>query len=332
MRPTPCSAALALFLGFVASASAADVACQRPVSDLLPVLHRMERSWSRVSDYTSRLVKTERFVDGTLTKERGIIHFRKPNQLHLRVVEGPNAGAEVLFPKPGTDDVILGRPGGVSGTVAGFLVSLPAVGGLIPHEFDLHDPRLLDGQHHPLPDSSLGGMIRLIATNVRIAARRGEGGVCFHASEVVAGHRSTKIEVHLPADRGLWHTVAEGETLWSIGEDYGQDRYVILYNNGATDEWDDLPPGTRIFIPRYYAPRAVIWISEDIDLPVRLRLFDDQGRLYESYTNAGLAIDVGLDDEDFDPARHGFPAGGRADRPAERKAQRDPPARAIGIR
>jgi len=303
-------AALALLLGIASAAAASDRDCIRPIADLLPIVERMERSWNGVSDYTARLVKTERFVDGALTEEYGNIRFRKPNQLYLRVIDGPNAGAVLLFPKPGTDDVILGRPGGVSGTVAGFLVNLPAVGELIPHEFDLRDSRLLDGQHHPLPDSSVGGMIRLISANVRNAARRSEGRVCFHDTEIIDGHPSSKFEVRLPSDEGFWHTAAEGETLWGIGEDYGQDRYVILYNNASVERWNDLPAGTRVFIPRYYAPRTELWVSDEVHLPVRLRMYDDDERLYESYSNAGLRVDVGLTDKDFDPARHGFPVSG----------------------
>lgn len=318
------SAALVLLVAITAPTIAAERPCNRPVADLLPMLHEMEQSWDRVSDYTARLFKTERFVDGTLTEENGIVRFRKPNQLFLRVLGGRNTGAVVLFPKPGTDDVILGRPGGVSGSVAGFLVNLPAIGGLVPHEFALDDPRLLKGQHHPLPDSSLGGMIRLVATNVRTAARRGEGGVCFHRAEMIDGQRTTKFEVRLPAARGSWHTTSDGENLWSIGEDYGQDRYVILYNNAAIDRWNDLPSGTRIFIPRYYAPRAIIWISARYDLPVQLRMYDQDGHLYESYSNLDLRVDVGLNDADFDPVGHGFPA--------IRNPASDPPARPIGIR
>jgi len=288
-------------------ASAADAVCARPVAEAIPLLERMERAWDEVSDYTSVLLKTERFIDGTITNERGIIKFRKPDQLYLHVLEGANAGAELLYPKPGTDSVILGRPGGVAGTVAGFLIRVPAIGKLIPYEFNLDDGRLMDGQHHPLPDSTIAGMMRLISTNLRKAVRHTEGSMCVHASEFVDGRRATKVEVRFPSDVGTWHTVADGETLWTIGSDYGQDRYVILYNNPSIEPESALSAGRRIFVPRYYAPRAFVWISESHNLPVKLQMFDSQQRLYETYSNVELRIDVGLTDDDFDPVRHGFP-------------------------
>jgi hypothetical protein len=303
-----CRSLLFIVLGLSAAPIAAETVCSRPMVDVMPLIEEMERSWSEVSDYTAFLLKTERFVDGVVIEERAFIRFRKPDQFHLRVLEGADAGAELLFPKPGTDSVVLGRPGGVSGAVAGFLVKVPAIGRLIPYEFNLYEGRLIDGQHHPLPDSTIGGMMHLISVNVRKAARRLEGSVCFHPGEVVDGKRAIKIEVRLPSDAGFWHTVAEGETLWTIGEDYGQDRYVIRYNNPSLNPDKSLPAGDRIFVPRYYAPRAVIWVSESSHLPLKMQIFDVEGRLYEDYSNVDLRIDVGLSDADFDPVLHGFPA------------------------
>jgi hypothetical protein len=287
---------------------ATDVGCARPVAEAIPLLERMERAWNEVSDYTSVLLKTERFVDGTITVERGVIKFRKPDQIYLHLQEGGNAGAELIFPKTGTHSVILARPGGVAGTVAGFLTKIPAIGALVPYEFDLHDARLMVGQHHPLPDSTIAGMIHLISTNLREAIRHTEGTMCLHAAELVDSHRAVKIEVHFPADAGTWHMIAEGDTIWTIADDYGQDRYVIVYNNPSIASGKALSAGERIFVPRYYAPRAFVWISESYDLPVKLEMFDSQQRMYESYSNADLRIDVGLTDDDFDPALHGFPA------------------------
>ena len=305
-RRTFAAAGLALVMATPLPAN--DGICDGSVQELLPVLDDMEQSWSGVSDYTATLLKTERFIDGTLTEERGLMRFRKPNQLYLKVLEGGNVGAELLFPKPGTNDIILGRPGGVTGAVAGFLVKVPAIGGLVPYEFELNDGRLTDGQHHPLPDSTIDGMVRLILRNGRMLAERSEGSACQHPAAIVDGRRTRPFEIRAPADAGTWHRVGSGESLWSIGEDYGQDRYVILYNNRSGQADRPIAEGDRLFIPRYYAPRAIIWVDEVSKLPIRLHMFDAENRLYESYTNADLRIDVGLTDADFDPVRHGFPA------------------------
>ena len=154
-----CCCLVLVLAGVTASPTlaAAQALCTRPVADAIPLLETMEASWERVSDYTAELLKTERFVDGTITTERGAIAFRKPNQLHFRLLEGPHAGAELLFPKPGTDDVVLARPGGVSGALAGFLINVPGIGSLVPYEFALDDDRLMAGQHHPVTTSTIAG-------------------------------------------------------------------------------------------------------------------------------------------------------------------------------
>lgn len=302
--------------------AAAEDSCFRPVAEFMPLLATMEQSWDAVTDYTALLLKTERFVDGTVTKERGRIRFRKPNQLYLHVLEGANAGAQVLFPKPGTDSIVLGRPGGITGAVAGFLVKVPAIGSLIPHEFDLDEGRLMEGQHHPLTDSTLEGMMRLVSVNVRAAARNMEGSACLRPPQLVDGKRTRPLELRSPARAGVWHHVAEGDTLWTIGRKYQQDRYVILYNNPRIDPVNPLPVGTKVFVPRYYAPRAVIWVGESSNLPLKLEMYDAEDRIYESYTNTKLELDVGLTDEDFDPVRHGFPAVATASEKTSEKRSR----------
>jgi len=74
-----------------------------------------------------------------------------------------------------------------------------------------------------------------------------------------------------------------------------------------------LPPGERVFVPRYYAPRALMWVSDSAHLPLKLQIFDMEKRLYEAYSTLDLRIDVGLTDKDFDPALHGFPTVTRSD-------------------
>lgn len=309
---------------------AVEAGCSRPVVDGIPMLEKMERAWEEVHDYAAVLLKTERFTDGTITDERAVVKFRKPNQLYLHVLEGANAGAELLYPKPGTDSVTLGRLGGVAGAAAGFLVNVPAIGQLVPYEFDLDDGRLMDGQHHPLPDSSIAGMLQLISLDLRKAARHMEGSMCIHPGELVDGHRSTKIEVLFPSDAGIWHTAAKGETLWSIGGDYGQDRYVVMYNNPSIDPENELLAGERVFVPRYYAARVQVWISEFFNLPVKLQMFDVENRAYETYSNVDLRIDIGLTAEDFDPVLHGFPVVTRLDE-GQTEAQRTSPVKGSGV-
>ncbi|MDF1579616.1 MAG: peptidoglycan DD-metalloendopeptidase family protein [Desulfuromonadales bacterium] len=50
------------------------------------------------------------------------------------------------------------------------------------------------------------------------------------------------------APKGVWHTVAEGQTLYRISRDYGINEIYLARINGINDP-KRLQPGERIFIP-----------------------------------------------------------------------------------
>ncbi len=266
----------------------------------LEIVGSMEEAWETVTDYTANLAKTERFHDGTVRSQRVRLKFRQPTDQYVSVLEGHEKGAELLYPQGDNNDRILGHKGGVTGAFAGFFGRLPGVGSLVPEEFGLEDPRLLRRQHHSILDLNLGKMGRLFAQSVRTSAEYGEGQIIFHPSEEVDGRPADVVELLYSADAGSTLTVREGDTLFSVARESGQDMYVILYNNPEIEGPLDLRPGQEIFVPRYYVPRALVWIGHETRLPLKLECYDDQGRLYESYEHSELRINVGLTDIDFD--------------------------------
>jgi len=266
----------------------------------LRIVESMEDAWENVTDYTAVIAKKERFRDGTVKSQRVLVKFRKPADQYLGVREGPNKGAELLYPTGGGNDLILGHPGGFTGTVARFLRRLPGIRRAVPEEFSIEDPRLLKGQHHTILDLNLGKMVRLIAQAVRTSAEYGEGQIIVHPSEDVDGRPAEVLELLYPPDAGFMLTVQQGDTLFTVARESGQDVFAILYNNPEIGGATDLRAGQRIFVPRYYAARAVVWIGHEPRLPLRLEIYDGQGRLYESYEHSELAINVGLTDMDFD--------------------------------
>ena len=266
----------------------------------LRIVGSMEDAWETVTDYTAIMAKKERFRDGTVKSQGVLVKFRKPADHYLSVREGHNEGAELLYPAGDGNDLILGHPGGFTGTAARFFGRIPGIRRAIPEEFGLEDPRLLNGQHHTILDLNLGKMVRLISQEVRTSAEYGEGQIIVHPSEDVDGRPAEVLELLYPPDAGFMLTVQQGDTLFSVARESGQDMFVILYNNPEIGGATDLRSGQRIFIPRYYAARAVVWIGHESRLPLRLEIYDGEGRLYESYEHSELAIDVGLTDMDFD--------------------------------
>jgi outer membrane lipoprotein-sorting protein len=68
----------------------------------------------------------------------------------------------------------------------------------------------------------------------------------------------------------------------------GRDAWVI---EGA------FPPNEG-----FYAHRIILWVDRTIGLPVKIVIFDKSDRLVEAYAFRDLKVNVGLTEEDFNPA------------------------------
>jgi hypothetical protein len=267
----------------------------------LEMIGSMENAWATITDYTAIVDKTERFRDGTVRSERALVKYRKPADHYLRVLEGDDEGAEVLYPTGDNNELILAHKGGVTGAVTRFIGGIPGIGGVIPKEFGVEDPRLLVRQHHIIFDINLGQVGSLIAQSLRASAEHGEGQISFHPSAEVNGRPADVMELFFPMDAGVIQTAQEGDTLFSVAPEWGQDMAVILYNNAEIDGPIDLRSGQNVFVPRYYGARVVLWIGQEPRLPLKLEIYDSMGRLYESYEHSELRLNIGLSDMDFDP-------------------------------
>jgi len=297
------SAAALTLIGMILPGDPVVAVRQNPQGNLeraLEIIGAMEDEWETIEDYTAIVAKTERFRDGTVRSEQALVKYRKPADHYLRVLEGDDQRAEVLYPTGDDNNLILAHKGGVTGAVTRFIGGIPGIGNVIPNEFSIEDPRLLARQHHIIFDINLGKVGRLIAQPVRTSAEHGEGQIIFHPGEAVNGRPADVMELLFPADAGLIQTVQEGDTLFSVAPQWGQDMAVILYNNPEIDGPTDLRSGQRIFVPRYYGARVVLWIGQEPRLPLKLEIYDNQGRLYESYEHSELRINIGLSDMDFD--------------------------------
>jgi outer membrane lipoprotein-sorting protein len=267
---------------------------------ILSAVNAMEAAWSGVSDYTMQVEKTERLVDGQLTRQSVFLKFRHPNQYYFKVLEGRSAGAELIYPKSEQELVATAHPGGAKGKFARFLRMTVVFRRLVPTEFSLQDPSIVRGQHQTVFESNLGRTIELIARNIRIAAGHGEGEMQISEECSEDKHCMDRIDVDLPANTGSVHEVQEDENLWTLATQYDLPMYVIWYNNPDMRDPNDIHPGQSLFVPKYYAASGHIWISQDTGLLTKLEIFDSQGRLYERYVYSAVQTNIGLTDEDFD--------------------------------
>jgi nucleoid-associated protein YgaU len=287
MRP-PRLATIALSVLAALSALAAEPAEPDPRA----VLASMGDAADRVRDYTMTLVRQERMGDALQPERTSIEKWARPYRLYLKDIAGPDAGQEVLYARGWNRD------------------RLRAHRGRFPDLTVNLDPRgyfAMAHAHHPVTDVSLPGFVKTLLDNVSEAERRGEGSVRFAGRETLWGRPAQKIEMACPR-AGEVRIVKRGETLWDLAEETGQAMYVILHAN-RDKGWRgprDPDPGDRVFVPRYYAGRVLLWVDERLRLPIRAEIFDHDGNPYERYEHRDLEVNVGLTDADFDPANPGY--------------------------
>jgi hypothetical protein len=118
----------------------------------------------------------------------------------------------------------------------------------------------------------------------------------------IQGRPAVRLEMH-NAGGGWFHTLQENETLWDLADKYQTSMYHILHHNAERgwDDPDDVSPGDRVYVPRYYGGKFEVWLDKELNLPVRARVYDHHGQLYEQYEFRDLKINVGLRARDFDP-------------------------------
>jgi len=276
--------------------------CADDAGAVLDLLAEMEQAWSTVDDYSKRVEKTERLVDGDVTEQLILIKYRQPGQFYMKVLQGPNKGGELIYPAREGSKLAVAHAGGLKGGLARLLMKTVILRRVVPTEFALDDPQIGEWQHQTVPDTSFGATIARIANNVRSGVESGEGVISLAQDCDDTDQCLLRLDFTFPPDAGQQHTVRDGETLWTIASSYDQSMYSIWYNNPRVSGPRQLKPGQILFIPRYYAASSSVWVSPRQLLPVKIEVHDAAGNLYERYIYSDVRINVGLTDLDFDTA------------------------------
>jgi outer membrane lipoprotein-sorting protein len=276
----------------LAAAAAAPAPAPRHDPDAFAALVAMEHATAGIRDYTMRLVTRE--LRGTeLSPEETIdIKWQRPQRIYLHEVAGPREGQEVLY-APGWNK---GRIRVHKGSFPDWNVNL-----------DPYGATAMAHSHHPVPEISLVHLTEIVLDNLRRARGRNVGSLSLRGHEAVFGRPAMKLEARTPAT-GRSPTLAKGQTLWDLAKATGQSMYVILHANRVR-KWrqaDHPEPGDAVIVPEFYAGRLVLWIDDELHLPLQIDLYDHEGNLYEHYEHHDLKINVGLTDSDFDPANPAY--------------------------
>jgi len=279
-----------------ASASPAPTSAPAPVNsrepEALAVIREMAAAAPKIDGYTMTLVKRELRGKELEPEERMAVKWSRPQKIYLKEIAGPREGQEVLY-VPGTNK---NRIKVRTGSFPRLTLNLDPYGNLA-----------MAHAHHPVPEVSLVRFIELVADNVERADAKKVGSLRIKGHETLFGRKAVVIEATCPAT-GTTPTLGKGQTLWDLARATGQPMFVILNANkrrGWTQA-DHAQPGDAVFVPDFYASAMVLWVDEELHVPIQADLYDHFGYLFEHYEHRDLALNPKLTDADFDPKNKAY--------------------------
>ncbi len=108
-----------------------------------------------------------------------------------------------------------------------------------------------------------------------------------------------KIFFEYPDYKYVKYTVHSKETIQSIAEKLGIGEYRILQLNSNISYTDFIKEGRVLIVPNVYASKTLMYIDKELNLPVYIKAFDDQG-FYESYELYNLKVNINFTPKEFD--------------------------------
>jgi len=284
-------------LSFVVGFAAAGPARAGPPS-LEALIGKAVEAIDEATQYTYTLKKRDRLLPGDdLGPEEVLeIQFRKPEEIYLKTVAGPNKGREVLFSPERTGDRIVGHEPWMRWPLRS--VSVDPLG-----------VQAMKYTHRPITEAEVGFCIRVLrdsmAKDRRLRAEDpGYEPIRVEGPEAVVedGIPLYRFRVSPPE---LWHSytaVAEDRTLFDIAARLGVQVNCLIYYNDGVDHIRDFSPGDVLRSPYYCGKHGEFWLYRDNVFLYRQLITDWFGNTYEDYTHLDIRIDedAALTDRDFE--------------------------------
>jgi outer membrane lipoprotein-sorting protein len=264
-----------------------------PDQDPRAALAAMDRAVAGVDDYTMTLVSQE-WRDDKLGPEQTLTaKWARPFRAYFKRLCEPNKGREILYAAGWNQNRLK--------------VSLNTWPKRIRLNLDPHGELAMAGTRHPVDETSIVYLANVVLDNFRRADERGEATGADLGFETILGRRCRK--VHLEIKQSVTTRVlGRDETLWDIEREADLAMAPLLHENRAQG-WKtpgDAKPGATVRVPRYYGAKIDLWIDDELNLPLRAEIFDEDGHMFERFEHRDLRVNVGLGSEDFSPANPSY--------------------------
>lgn len=114
-----------------------------------------------------------------------------------------------------------------------------------------------------------------------------------------------KIYFEYPDFKYIKYTVHKKENVRQIAQKLGIGEYRILQNNANISYTDNIKEGRVLLVPNVYASKTLMYIDKELNLPVYIKAFDDQG-FYESYEFYDLKVNMNFVPKEFEKSHQGY--------------------------
>ena len=139
-------------------------------------IHEAETALDQVDNYRAIFHKRERIEGRLMEEETVLFKFKKPFKVYMKWVKDPYKGRELLYAEGWNKNLLMVHGSGITGMVA---VNLDPKGSLA-----------MRGSRHPINDSGLDHLVKVIGENVRRGMKSGELKFRERSKDSVYGRRT----------------------------------------------------------------------------------------------------------------------------------------------
>lgn len=259
------------------------------LEELTVIFDKMMLAIKNVKTAKFRMVKNERY-DGKIVKSDQLVKQHvNPLKIYMKITQGPNSGAEVLYVKGNNNGNAYVNAGSFIPTL-----SLDPYGSLVNEKqrhtmFELgflYVGDLLNDAYRRFKDKAseyaiYGGIIKWDNRDVY---------------KITLDNKGYKISNY---------TVLPGEDLVKIARKLKLDEYNLRELNPSISSYTDVKAGQVIKIPDTFTKMVILYIDTKTFLPVYQQMFDLKGMASE-YEYHDLIINSVIPEEEFTKAYKGY--------------------------
>ncbi len=150
-------------------------------------LNEAERVLAQVENYRAIFHKQERVEGRLLEEETVLLKFKKPFKVYMKWIEDPYKGRELLYVEGWNHNRMTVRDSGITGMLT---VNLDPRGTLA-----------MKGNRHPVTDSGLGHLVKLLKDHIRKGVKEKELDLKKGGEEVLYGRKTRRFEILSPRDK-----------------------------------------------------------------------------------------------------------------------------------